>query len=164
MRAQEIIQSSSADSSNIIDNENGLGNVPMNSNVDYRGLRVMMKPSVFLSLAADLKREYATSVDYIKDHLESGGKIASPFLDIVIDYDWLRNDFSKPARVRSHEGRNRMYAVQELFGDIPIETHLFFAGEIRGHDATPKWIQEINRILIPEKSKNPVRGPFFTLK
>lgn len=161
MRAQEIIQDSSADSSSIIDNKNGLGHVPMNSNVDYRGLRVTMRPSVFFSLAKPLTREQAQSVDYIKDHIQSGGKIASPWLSLAVDYDWLRNDFTKPARVRSHEGRNRMYAIQELFGDIAIETHLFFAGEIRRHDATPQWFQEINRILVPEGSKAPVRGPFF---
>jgi hypothetical protein len=164
MRAQEFTEGSSFDDSTIIDNENGLGYVPWNDNVDHHGLRVMMKPSVFFSLATPLRRREATSTDYIKEHIENGGKIASPFLHLVIDYAWLHKDFSKPARVGSHEGRNRMYAVQELFGDVPIETHLFFAGEIRTRDATPRWIQEINSILIPERSSIPMHGPFFTPK
>lgn len=60
-----------------IDNLKGLGNVPNNDNIDYLGLRVQMKPSVFLKLAAHLPRDQATSVDHIKAHIQQG-ELPSP--------------------------------------------------------------------------------------
>ena len=103
-----------------IDNVKGLGEVPDNQNVDYLGLRVSMRPSVFLKLAASLPREQAQSAEYIKQHLEKGGGIAAPWLVISVPPEWEDNDLKQPARVVGHEGRNRMYAVIETEGDSPV--------------------------------------------
>lgn len=146
-----------------IDNVKGLGNIPNNDNVDYLGLRVQMKSSVFLKLAAHLPRDQATSVDHIKAHIQQGDAIAAPWLDISIPSQWEEDDFSVPARVRGHEGRNRMYAVKELEGDIPIETHLFFSGGLRARHIKPEWIEQLNQQLIPERSNSAIQGPFFTM-
>lgn len=59
-----------------IDNEHGWGQVPMNLNVEYRGLRVLMKPSVFLKLAAELTGEPSQKV---RDHIANQGSIGAPF-------------------------------------------------------------------------------------
>lgn len=145
-----------------IDNVKGLGEVPDNQNVDYLGLRVRMRPSVFLKLAAALPREQAESAEYIKQHLEKGGGIAAPWLVISVPPEWEDNDLKQPARVVGHEGRNRMYAVIETEGDSPVETHLFFSGGVRNRHIKPKWIERLNNSIIPQGKTFPMGGPFFT--
>ncbi len=146
-----------------IDNMTGIGEVPDNKNVDYLGLRVLMKPSVFLSLASTLYREQASSVDYIKSQLAQGQGIASPWLVITVPQEWDDNDFSQPAKVAGHEGRNRMYAVLETEGDVPVETHLFFGGGLRSRHIKPEWIEALNKSLVPQRRTSPVPGPFFEM-
>lgn len=155
MRLKQLKEDSS-----IIDNKNGLGSVPHNMNIDYMGLRVKMSPSVFLKLAAPLGTP--TSVEYIESHLENGGKIGAPFLSIRFPVEWEDNDFSELAKIASHEGRNRMIAVRNVYGDTPIETHLFFSGEIRNRHLTPNIISHLNKKIISENG-NILSGPFFTL-
>jgi hypothetical protein len=145
-----------------IDNVKGLGEVPDNQNVDYLGLRVEMRPSVFLRLAHSLPREQAQSADYIQKHLEQGGSIASPWLVISVPPEWETGDLEMPARVVGHEGRNRMYAVMETEGDAPVETHLFFSGGVRRRHITPQWIKRLNNSLIPQGQTLPMGGVFFT--
>lgn len=148
----------------VINDEVGMGYVPNNSNIDYMGLRVMMKPSIFLKLAAPLSRDITKSADHIKSELEGGGAIASPFLKVEVPDSWFfKNDISGVAEIVGHEGRNRMYAVLELYGDIPIEVHLFFYGEIRNRHITKEWIESLNGRLIPERGSSAISGPFFDL-
>ena len=145
-----------------MDNVKGLGEVPDNQNVDYLGLRVEMRPSVFLRLVHSLPREQAQSADYIAQHLEQGGSIAAPWLVISVPAEWETGDLEMPARVVGHEGRNRMYAVMETEGDAPVETHLFFSGGVRHRHITPQWIKRLNNSLIPQGKSLPMGGPFFT--
>jgi hypothetical protein len=144
-----------------IDNVSGIGEVPDNRNVDYLGLRVLMKPSVFLSLASKISRDQATSVDYIKQQLDQGQGMASPWLVLDIPVEWDEGSLEKPARVTAHEGRNRMYAVLETEGDVPVETHLFFAG-LRARHIKPKWIEALNTSLVPQRQSSAMAGPFFS--
>lgn len=58
--------------SDIIDNKDGLGSVPKNQEVDYFGMRVLMKPSKFLQLAAPGDKPEST--ERIAQHLRDGGK------------------------------------------------------------------------------------------
>jgi hypothetical protein len=122
-------------------NGEGLGTTGYNSNVDYRGLRVLMKPSVFLSLAAHLPSP--TSVDYIVQHMENGGALGSPFLIVDIPEDWFDGKYPDYAKVKGHEGRNRMMAIQKVEGDEPVEVHLFPRGEIRARHLTPEIINHL---------------------
>ena len=145
----------------LIDNQKGWGNVPNNQNVDYLGLRVQMKPSTFLKLATPLSRSDATSSDAIKQHLANDGAIASPWLIVKIPSAWENHDYSKPALIVGHEGRNRMTALQELEGDSPVEVHLFFSGGMRARHIQPDWTKQLNQRLIPQTQKTPLRGPFF---
>lgn len=152
-------------SESYIDNQSGKGVTPNNMEIDYFGLRVMVKPSTFLSLAEPLSRQNADSTDWIKDYLQKGGKIASPFLKIAIPDEWINGDYSKPARVNSHDGRNRMYALKELQGDNPIEVHLLFNGTWRKSHITDSFVQALNRKIIPEWSRSTsVSGPWFLVK
>ena len=142
----------------VIDNVNGAGAVPYNQDVDYFGLRVKMKPSTFLKLAAPLGREHSAELEqYIAD----GGSIGAPFLDVAIPPEWDENDFSKSAQIKGHEGRNRMTAILKLEGDKPVETHIF-PKYYRARDMTPAFIEKLNSGLYAEKSTHLIGGPLFT--
>lgn len=141
-----------------IDNKDGAGAVPYNQDVDYFGLRVAMRPSTFLRLAAPLGQEHSAKLEkYIAD----GGAIGAPFLEIKIPQEWDDGDFSKPAQVAGHEGRNRMTAIQKLEGDNPIEVHIFPRGGYRARDITPEFRAALVKGLQAEKATNIVAGPLF---
>jgi hypothetical protein len=139
-----------------IDNRDGWGAVPWNQEVDYRGLRVKMKPSVFINLAASRNGE--PPVPKVVDYVKGGGAIGAPFLQIFVD-----EDDSQIPEVRGHEGRSRMAAILEVQGDVPVETHLFFQGKVnRNRHITPEFVEKIQRYLISENDKM-VRGPLFEI-
>ena len=158
-----------------INNKTGKGAVPNNVDIDYFGLRVAMKPSTFLKLAKPLRER--VSVDFLKAHIQNGGEIGAPFLQLRIpdtwedSYEWDENDnkvdiagdLSLPAKVVGHEGRNRMTAIMELEGDVPVEVHIFPGGWYRRKHLTPEIIGAINSALIPEDQSAPMKGPFFKL-
>ena len=134
-------------------NGKGLGTTGYNSNVDYRGLRVLMKPSVFLSLAAHLSEP--SSVDYIVQHMKNGGALGSPFLIVDIPEKYFEGDFTglNYAKVVGHEGRNRMIAIQKLEGDAPVEVHIFGYGEIRKRHFTPEIIEQLQLAMRSQDGK-----------
>lgn len=156
MKVTEIFEQS------VIDNVNGAGAVPYNQEIDYFGLRVMMKPTVFAQLALPLDRSGA-SYEGIKQHIQNGGKIGAPFLIIAVPPEWEDGDFSNPAAVKNHEGRNRMVALEQLYGDQPVEVHLIFSGGLRSRDITPEWVAQLNARLLKERSTEVVSGPLFTM-
>jgi N-acetylmuramoyl-L-alanine amidase len=134
-------------------NGKGLGTTGYNSNVAYRGLRVLMKPSVFLSLAAHLSEP--SSVDYIVQHMENGGALGSPFLIVDIPEKYFEGDFTglNYAQVVGHEGRNRMLAIQKLEGDAPVEVHIFGYGELRARHFTPEIIEQLQLAMRSQDGK-----------
>jgi putative chitinase len=141
-----------------IDNKQGAGAVPFNQEIDYFGLRTTMRPSTFLRLAAPLGQEHSAELEkYIAD----GGAIGAPFLEIKIPQEWDDGDFSKPAQVMGHEGRNRMTAIRKLEGDAPVEVHIFPKGGYRARDITPDFKAALTKSLYAEKSTNLVSGPLF---
>ena len=160
-RSHAVSESAPHSTHNMIDNQKGWGAVPDNQNVDYLGMRVLMGAGTFLRLVAPLSRQAATSVDDIRRHLEGGHTVGSPWLTIRIPPAWEDGDFSEPARVISHEGRNRMWAIQELVGNQGVEVHVFFAGGLRARHIQPEWINQINQQLIPQGGTQPIEGAFF---
>jgi len=134
-------------------NGKGLGTTGYNSNVDYRGLRVLMKPSVFLSLAAHLSEP--SSVDYIVQHMKDGGALGSPFLIVDIPEKYFEGDFTglNFAKVVGHEGRNRMLAIQKVEGDEPCEVHIFGYGELRKRHFTPEIIEQLQLAMRSQDGK-----------
>jgi hypothetical protein len=141
-----------------IDNYAGAGSTPNNQNVDYMGLRVLMKPSTFLQLAAPLSS--APDVGLVK-YIANGGAIGAPFLQIDIPEGWDTGDFAMPAQVTGHEGRNRMHAIQQLEGDEPIEVHIF-PRYYRARHMTPEFVKNINSRLQVETGVRIKSGPLFT--
>jgi predicted chitinase len=145
-----------------IDNYRGWGQTPNNQDIDYFGLRVLMKPSVFLRLALPL--DEPTSKNDIIKHLKNGGAIGAPTLYIIIPAEWEKNKFTKKAKIKTHEGRNRMMAIEELYGDVPVEVHLIPEGGMRARHITPEIIQNLNTILIPESGSGWFYGPYFDIE
>jgi hypothetical protein len=145
-----------------INNVNGLGATEKNQEVDYFGIRVLMKPSTFLKLALPLllTSDDKKKIDYIKTELDNTG-IGAPFLKIEIPEEWERESTDKPAHVMGHDGRHRMLAIQSTEGDNPVEVHLFPAG-YRNRDLTanPTWIKKLNSTLINQSGQY-MTGPFF---
>lgn len=150
-----------------VDNRAGAGAVPDNLNVDYLGLRVQMKPSMFLKLAAKLSSPQ--SATELANYIKQGGTIGAPFLDIDLPAEWFDDtpDYDKPARIVGHEGRNRMIAVQQVEGDNPVEVHLFFRGGLRRRHLTPEIIERLQSNLggIRSQDKNlVVDSPLFSVE
>ena len=129
------------------------GLVPDQLDIARRGLRVMMRPSKFLQLAYPL-----SDVDRnpkVKQHIELGGDISSPYLDIKLPKYWFDDppDFLYRGTVVGHDGRNRMEAWQEKHGDDPVEVHLFFRDGIRREDLTDEMIRYLQRGLHNEATR-----------
>ena len=51
-----------------IDNVNGKGATPNNQDVGYKGLRVLVTPSVFLKLALPLTQPHPDSLEFLRGH------------------------------------------------------------------------------------------------
>lgn len=145
----------------IIDNVNGWGSTPNNQNVNYLGLNVKMKPSTFINLAATLSEPKSATL--IQNHLSNGGKIGAPFLIIDLPSEWEDNDFSAVAKISGHEGRNRMIAIKNLYGDIPIETHLFFRNGIRNRHLTSDIINKLQQAIQKERSSEIIKNNLFVI-
>lgn len=166
MLIAEILRETLADSAprksrTLIDNSEGWGAVPLNKSVDYHGLRVLMRPSVFLKLA--VPDPLGSSVEAITRHIQGGGTIASPFLDISIPSEWEDGDFSKKASVTGHEGRNRMRAVLAVDGDDPIEVHLIPRHGYRRRHIQDSWIDSMQSGMYSEHHGVLMPGPLFEL-
>mgnify|MGYP003347840076 CR=1 FL=1 len=141
-----------------IDNQNGAGATPDNANIDYKGLRVLMRPSVFLKLAAPLNMPHS---EKLEAYIAQGGAIASPMLIVDIPEAWEQGDFQPLAQVTDHEGRNRASVILKLEGDEPIEVHLF-PRYFRHRHITDQWIEALNRGLHVQRSQQVLRGPLFS--
>lgn len=151
MKVNEIINEAVLDPS-------GWGQTPYGTDIDYFGLKVQMKPSTFLELALPLGQSETNPE--IEKYMQGGGKIAYPMLDIEIPDSWEEGDFSEPAKVVSHEGRNRMKTWIKLKGNDPIQVNIKPRGWYRRKHLTPEHIEAISKGLISERG-NFVKGPLF---
>ena len=144
-----------------IDNRGGLGAVPHNADVDYHGLRTVMRPSTFLKLSLPLDKnspdEQAT-IQHLRKQINDQG-FGAPFLTIAVPEAWENDDFSLEARVRDHDGRHRMYAILDEQGDRPVETHIFLP-HFRRRDITDGIIENLRNGVLSQNGQY-VSGPIF---
>jgi GNAT superfamily N-acetyltransferase len=138
--------------------QSGWGETPKGTNVDYEGLKVQMRPSTFLKLAAPL--EANAENPEVAQYMEKGGKIAFPWLDIAEPVEWEDGDFSKDATVRMHEGRNRMKKWIQMKGDEPIQVNLFLKNANRRRFITDGMIEKLSQGMFSESGPW-VNGPLF---
>lgn len=97
------------------DQRRGIGNVPLQGQVNYEGYTAFMKISDFLSLNP-LRMEPISPE--LRSRFESGEPIASPWMIAEIEEDGF-------LRITGHEGRGRAILLQEKYGDIEIPVNMF---------------------------------------
>lgn len=136
----------------------GAGSTPYGVDIDYFGLRVRMRPSTFLKLALPLTP--ATTSKTLGPYMKRGGAIAHPMLDFEIPDGWFSGDYSEPARIVDHEGRNRMKHWMRLHGDDPIQINMIPRGGLRRKHITPQMIQQLSAGMIGQRGDY-VDGPLF---
>lgn len=137
------------------DQKHGLGNVPHNQEVGYRGLVCLMTPRQFLGL---LPPWVETSDDDTRSanigvKLKGGAAIGSPFL--VVDFRG-----SKSVRVVAHEGRHRSRAITDLYGNIPMLVHIFSA-QLPAKHLPIERIELFRQKAKPEGQDRVKNGPWF---
>jgi len=85
--------------------------------------------------------------------VKEGYPLGPPFLDILLPHD------DDPVRVKAHEGRGRMLAVQQLAGDLPVPVHCILRGGDRTRDITEDHIKVMKNFIMSEDGKR-VNEPF----
>ena len=144
-----------------IDNKHGLGAVPHNASVDYHGLRTVMRPSTFLKLSLPLDQndpEEQQTIQHLAKQINDQG-FGAPFLTISVPPEWEDGDFSMEAKVRDHDGRHRMLAIQQEQGDNPVETHIFLP-HFRRRDITEPIIKQLRNGVLNQNGHF-MGGPLF---
>lgn len=132
----------------------GLGSVPDNTNVWYKGFVAAVTPSAFLTLALPDDGHQEPTSRELEALVREGYAIGIPFL--IIAFDEKGNELP---RIVGHEGRGRMRMLQRLLGDVPIPVHFFLAGGMRSRDLTPELTDEVKLGIYAEKSSVVVRRP-----
>lgn len=162
MRFKKFLESEEVISDVSYDHDRGWGKTPDTANIDYMGMKVIMTPRMFLKLAAELPRDKATSVDDMKEHIESGGAI-SPAHFYMIFEDAKGNELENP-KVRTHEGRNRAYAIAELFGyDTEMLVYILPTGGMRARDITDEMKAKLMKGIVVEKAEGLCRNPIIRI-
>lgn len=156
-----------------IDNKQGWGSTGNNRNVDYMGVIVYMKPSIFLKLSLPLHDDdYSkANIENMVKHHEQNGTFASPMLYLNFPKQWYDNKVDRGiGEVVGHEGRHRMNVQLKVEGDIPLETHLFVSGyraknwqKNNETDYTPEILAKI-RMKLKSEHGTIVNGPLFELE
>jgi len=118
-----------------LDPENGIGQVPDNQNVNYKGFVVYMTPSEFLRLNPS-RSSGEESFQSLKDYMLSQEelKIGPPFLQPRWDEEsnrWI---------IKQHEGRGRMLVLNEYMPDEEIPVHVFPRGGLRSRHITDEML------------------------
>lgn len=137
----------------------GLGSVPFNQSVYYHGFVAEMRPSTFLRLALPHDDERVDAAKKLVALVEEGYALGIPFLDIDLDDE----RFDAP-KIKGHEGRGRMLAVQMLNGDSSVPVHVILRGGMRSHHITPHHIEQLKEGVISEGPEGRlIISPFRTI-
>lgn len=146
----------------VFDQVNGKGAIPFNQEIGYKGFVVMMKPSVFLSLARPISigSAEAQGYEHLRDWIANGNPIGSPWLRIEVkreDRQWV----SQGTYISGHEGRNRMLAIRELYGDVEIPVHITSSSMDNNKSMTPALKEEWRQGMKNEKGHF-IAGPLWS--
>ena len=126
----------------LFDSKDGMGAVPNNRNVAYKGFVAWMKPRDFLGLNPERAAKHAAdTVKAVTKAIDEGKPIGPPFLSVKLVKE---GENAGSFQVFNHEGRGRMAAINDIDPDTPVPVHIFGRGVIdRGRDITPKMMEDL---------------------
>lgn len=126
----------------LFDSKDGMGAVPNNRNVAYKGFVAWMKPRDFLGLNPERAAKHAAdTVKAVTKAIDEGKPIGPPFLSVKLVKE---GENAGSFQVFNHEGRGRMAAINDIDPDTPVPVHIFGSGGIdRGRDITPKMMEDL---------------------
>ncbi len=147
----------------IFDPRDGIGSVPNQIELEYRGFAVVMDPKTFNRLVPPLNSStMSEGTDYLVNMVEAiqkGTPVAPPYLSV---------DFQNRAgaRVMGHEGRHRTLAIQSMSRgtDQKLLVHIFPMGGMRARHLTADIIEKFRQKAFPQLQKRALVGPLFSPK
>lgn len=140
------------------DNQHGMGAVPDNRNVEYKGFVSFLTPKEFLHFAANHNGQREESAADFKRVISEGYPIGTPFLDITLS-DIGDGGY---ATVMGHEGRARMLALLSfaregmmgLHESSRFPIHFFLRDGLRSRHISDEMIKSIKEDgIIPEDER-----------
>lgn len=143
-------------------NAQGMGAVPDNRNVEYKGFVSFLTPKEFLQLAANHNGQREESVNDLKKAISEGYPIGAPFIDIILA-DINEGGY---ANVVGHEGRARMIALSKLMSENVMNldpsskfpVHFFLRDGLRSRHINDEMIASMkeNGIIPEDERRKPV--------
>jgi hypothetical protein len=136
----------------VLDSQKGIGASGVNSNINYLGLGMFMKPSEFLNLNPE--RNYAMeSASYLRKRLEQGSSFGPPSLQTLYNKD------AGIMNVVGHEGRTRSAIMNSVQPELAVPVHVEmrrqispqdqFGAEMRSRHIDPE--QVLRSIVTPDR-------------
>ena len=126
------------------DQKNGAGTTKEGENPLYNGFIGYMKASTFLSLC---QMQGANANDRttkgLKKYIQKGGTIASPSLTYNV----------QEQQIVGHDGRHRVLAIMDLYGDSLIQVYIKLANGLRGRTVNSDLIDAFNEYCTAENGK-----------
>lgn len=149
-----VITVSEGDREVTFDPANGLGQVPLNEQIDSRGFIAWMSCRAFRKLTTTRPEQ---DVSFFVDQLKQGRSFGNPYLQVV----W-RDDFDF-WEVYGHEGRGRCLAIEEYLGTkTKIPVHIFprraeddddFPEKMMPGEITDEMIEEFKNGVVDQETQ-----------
>ncbi len=130
----------------VFDQQKGLGATPNNQEVIYLGCALKLKPSHFLRLAASTDR--AEDAKRFVKFIKEGAPLASPTLYVKINEEEWKSGEELRFEVTGHEGRGRMWAIDEVNGNVPVPVHIILRGGMRARHLSEKLFKDLRNVGI----------------
>lgn len=145
------------------DQVHGIGAIPHNQEVGHKGFSVIMDPSTYLELCYLLRegQAEATNLDSIRQAIRDHKAIGSPWLRIELGEDENRQKVAEGAYISGHEGRNRMRAIGDVLGAVPVVVHITFSNLDNNKYLTEELIEGLRKGLKNQMGRF-VRGPLWS--
>lgn len=123
----------------VFDSRKGLGSMPVNSNINYQGIGMMMRPEDFIRLNPP---RVDRPVESLLAAIQQGNPIGPPYLKTHFD------PADMTLLVKGHEGRGRAMSLRRLQPDVQMPVHV----EMREIDPLTRQTWEMrSRNIDPER-------------
>lgn len=139
------------------DNHKGFGHTPNNKEVDYLGWTMEMSPRDFIDSVtpADRSEDGKRFVDFINERAPMG----APTLYVKVNE--VEFGQGEPLRVliSSHEGRGRMWAIEQVNGPLKVPVHVIPSGGMRARHFDEAFFEALRKRGIVSEGGGKVKDP-----